>query len=417
MKKNYLVKQLFLSCAFCASLFFTSCSDDDKTEEPIVKELNYYALQTGDMTISPYAGYVSTYAQMPAESLDNIKTGSLSMRTNGMRYFGAWLFKKSSLGKEGGQDDIIRYVMDDSGNLKESGRITSGNNSNYTICDDTLGFYIDSNRSLLKIQKFNPSTMLRTGETDLSFLRNEDYPYQDIGSNLLVVKNGKLYVDVFCNTVNEKGNFMKNKPLGFVELAVVDVATGKYEKTIRNDKINYIGYPGNENQMWSIGDDGALYMCSHGFGATGASNESAIVRIKKEATDFDKDWIIYADDYVEGTTMGAVCVKGGKLYTQMGSQPLSYKGILTDVVYDYYMFETENLSAGRKKVEGMPQSTYVFHCAQAITTIDDNVYFRVVDNKHENGYYVLGDSNTATRAFNVASGGTVWGLAKLSKKE
>ena len=54
--------------------------------------------------------------------------------------------------------------------------------------------------------------------------------------------------------------------------------------------------------------------------------------------------------------------------------------------------------------------------AQAITAIDDKVYFRVVNNSDQNGYYVLGDNNTATQAFNVASGGVVWGFCKLVVK-
>ncbi|MFT4168097.1 MAG: hypothetical protein QM653_03135 [Dysgonomonas sp.] len=415
MKKYHLFKKLFSVFIVLAGFTLVSCSDDNNDETPTTESKDYYVLLTGDLTTSPYVGYGSTYTEFPSGNIDNIKTGSVSMRTNGMRSYGEWVFKRTSLGKEGGEDEIIRYAIDATGNLVESGRITSGNNSNYYIYNETTAFYIDLNRDLMKIQKFNPSTMQRTGEIDLSSLRNADYPYQDVGTNLMVAKDGKLYVDVFYNTANEKGNFIKNTPLGFAELAVIDLTSEKYEKSIRNNNISYIGYPGNENQMWSIGDDGALYMCSHGFGATGATNKSAIVRIKKNATDFDNNWIIYADDYMQGTSMGVVCVKDGKLYTQMGSQALSFRGNLTDVVYDYYVFDTENLSAGRTKVLGMPQSTYTFQCAQGIIVINDKIYFRVVNNNDENGYYVLGSNNTASRAFNVTSGGVIWGIAKLSK--
>lgn len=413
MRKNLKINTLLL--LFITGICLSACSDNDDT--PTVQEdtTNYYALLTGDMTTSPYVGYATTYTEIPSGSIDNVKSGSLAIQTNGMQSFGKWVFKRSSLASQS-KDDLIRYSVDASGNLKEDGRISSGLNSNYYIYNDTLGFYLDADRSLLKIQKFNPSSMERSGDIDLSAIRDQQYGYQDIGTSLIVAKEGKLYVDIFSNKENEKGNFFINEPLGFVQLAVVDIASGKYEKTIRRENISYIGYPGNENQMWGLGDDGALYFCSHGFGATGAINGSAIVRIKKGDTDFDKEWIIKADDYTKGTSFGTVCVKDDKLYTSMSSQALAFTTLLTDVSYSYYAFNKENIAQGPTKISDIPLTTYPFQCAQSITAIDDKVYFRVVNNADKNRYYVLGDNNTATQVFNVASGGVVWGFCKLVVK-
>ncbi len=413
MRKN--IKISYLLFLFVAAIFMSACSDNDDTPAVEENSTNYYVLLTGDMTTSPYVGYATTYTEIPSGSIDNVKTGSLAIQTNGMQSSGKWVFKRSSLASQS-KDDLIRYSIDASGNLVEDGRISSGLNSNYYIYNDTIGYYVDADRSLLKIQKFNPSTMSRTGDVDLSAIRDTQYGYQDVGTSLIAAKEGKLYVDIFSNTGETKGNFFTNTPLGFVQLAVVDIATGKYEKTIRREGISYIGYQGNENQMWSLGDDGGLYFCSHGFGATGAINGSAIVRIKKGASDFDSSWIIKADDYTKGTSFGTVCVKDNKLYTSMSSQALAFTSLLTDVSYSYYSFDKENISAGPTKISNIPLTTYPFQCAQAITAIDDKVYFRVVNNSDQNGYYVLGDNNTATQAFNVASGGVVWGFCKLVVK-
>lgn len=413
MRKNLKTNSLLL--LFLAGIFLSACSDNDDTPAIEENSTNYYVLLTGDMTASPYVGYATTYTEIPSGSIDNIKTGSLAIQTNGMKSASKWVFKRSSLASQS-KDDLIRYSIDASGNLVEDARISSGLNSNYYIYNDTLGFYVDADRSLLKIQKFNPSTMARTGDVDLSDIRDTQYGYQDVGTSLITAKEGKLYVDIFSNTGEQKGNFFTNTPLGFVQLAVVDIATGKYEKTIRREGISYIGYPGNENQMWSLGDDGALYFCSHGFGATGAINGSAIVRIKKGSSDFDSDWIIKADDYTKGTSFGTVCVKDNKLYTLMSSQALAFTSLLTDVSYSYYSFDKENIAGGPTKISNIPLTTYPFQCAQAITAIDNKVYFRVVNNSDQNGYYVLGDNNTATQAFNVASGGVVWGFCKLVVK-
>lgn len=414
MRKNIKISTLFF--LFIVGIFLSSCSDNDDDNDPRKDTTNYYALLTGDMTTPPFVGYATLYAEIPSGNIDNIKSGSLGIQTNGMQNAGKWIFKRSSLASQS-KDDLIRYSIDASGKLVEDGRVSSGLNSNYYIYNETVGFYVDSDRGLLKIQKFNPTTMQRTGDIDVSAIRDTKYGYQDVGTSLITAKEGKLYVDIFSNKDEKKGNFFTNTPLGFVELAVIDIASGKYEKTIRCEGISYIGYPGNENQMWTLGDDGALYFCSHGFGAAGAINTSAIVRIKKGETDFDKQWIIKADDYTKGTSFGAVCVKGNKLYTIMSSKALSYNTLLTDVSYNYYAFNKENIAQEPTKISDIPATTYPFQCAQAITVIDNRVYFRVVNNADKNGYYVLESDDTAKQAFNVASGGVVWGFCKLVVKD
>jgi hypothetical protein len=89
-------------------------------------------------------------------------------------------------------------------------------------------------------------------------------------------------------------------------------------------------------------------------------------------------------------------------------------GTATDVIYDYYAFETDNPSKAPIKIEGMPQSTFVFQSGQGVVVMDDKVYFRVVDpSAGKNGYYILGENNTATESFNITNGGVVWGFVKL----
>lgn len=415
MRKNVKISTLLF--LFTIGLLSSSCSDNDDNN-PKEKTTNHYVLLTGDMTTSPYSGYATVYTEIPSGNIDNIEPHSLGIQSNGMQSFGKWVFKRSSLGKsESSKDDIIRYSLNASGNLFIDKYFSSNSKTNYYIYNETVGFYTDSEKGLLKIQTFNPSIMQRTGEIDVSAVRDTKYGYQDVGTSLIAAKEGKLYVDITSNKENKKGNFMTNTPLGFVEVAVIDIASGTYEKTIRFEGISYIGYPGNENQMWTLGDDGSLYFCSHGFGATGATNGSAIVRIKKGETDFDKGWIIKADDYTKGTSFAAVCVKDNKLYTIMSSKAIAYSTIFTDVSYSYYSFDKENIAKGPTKISDIPLTTYPFQCAQAITAIDNKVYFRVVNNTDKNGYYVLDSDNKVKQAFNVTSGGVVWGFCKLVVKE
>ena len=138
MCTNLNLKVLFLLVV--TGLFFFACSEEPNRDPE--KSVNYYALLTGDMTTSPFFGYLTTYTEIPSGSIDNAKSGSLSIQTNGMRGGVRWIFKRTSLATEG-KDDLVRYSVDANGKMKEDGRISSGKNSNYCIYNDTLGFYVD----------------------------------------------------------------------------------------------------------------------------------------------------------------------------------------------------------------------------------------------------------------------------------
>jgi hypothetical protein len=413
-------KWMMLPAIAAAMLNASACSDeDDPAPEPEPQTETTYALLTGDMTQAPYVGYLTAYAEMPSGSVDNIKTSSLAAHANGMRHYGKWIFKRMNPGGMTGNDGIQRYGIDATTGMKEDGQIVSGGGCNFYVYDDATGFYIDRDRGLLKIQKFNPTTMQRTGEIDLSGKLDETtFEYRAVGTSLIAGKEGKLFVDIACGTNAGKGSPFNGDPApGYIDLAVIDIASGNYEKTIRYEGISYLGYPANENQMWSTGDDGALYFCAHGISMAlmGASG-SAIIRIKKGATDFDTNWIIRADDYTPGTCIATVCVKDGKLYTQIGTEALSILTMNTAAIHDYYAFETENLSKAPVKIAGMPQSTFVFQSWQGITVIDGKVYFRVENSAEgKNGYYVLGSNNTATEVFNITNGGVIWGFVQLTE--
>jgi hypothetical protein len=410
----------WMAMPLAAALTLNACSGGDDPQGEQQPPQATYALLTGDMTQAPYVGYLTAHAGMPAGEVDNIRPSSLAAHTNGFRHCGRRIFKRLNMGGMTGSDGIQRYTLDETaGSINEDGQILSGGGCNYYVYDDATGFYIDQDRGLFKVQKFNPATMQRTGEIDLTGkLGDTPFEYRSVGSSLIAGKEGKLFLDIACGTTAGKGSPFNGDPaLGYIDLAVIDIASGNYEKTIRYEGISYLGYPANENQMWSTGDDGALYFCAHGLSMTimGASG-SAIIRIKKGETDFDPNWIIRADDYTPGSCFAVACVKNGKLYAQISSEALDFMTMATKPIFNYYAFETANLSKAPVKVGGMPPTTFVFQSWQGITVIDGKVYFRVVNaDEGKNGYYVLGNDGSATEAFNVTNGGTVWGFAKLSE--
>lgn len=407
MRTLYSKTKLFCLMAIAVATF-TSCRKDDNPTPP-VSEKEHFVVLTSDFNSPGVPGYMTVYNEFPSGEIENnIQQGSTSSRGNGFQYYGDAIFQRVKLARnETGEDGIKSFVMDASGKLKENGFI-SASAANYHVYKKDLGFYFDADRGLLKIQIFNPSTMQRTGEIDLSEIRNTKYEYQSVGESIIVSKGDKLFVSITYGTNTGKGSFFKDPALGFAELAVIDIPSKKFEKVIHTDKVSYLGYPGNSNQMWTMGDDGALYFCSHGFSPTGAKG-AAIVRIKKNDTDFDTNWVINADDYTPGTTFGTVAVKGGKLYTQVGSAPMNFDGILTDVIYDYYEFDSENPSKKGKKIEALPATKYAFQNAQTIVNIKDKLYFNINDNNGLNAYYSL----DGKKIFDIKKGGRIMGFARV----
>src|SRR5690606_20471337 len=100
---------------------------------------------------------------------------------------------------------VEQLVVSETGEVSRGKFIAADNNTNgsgnFVIVDDTKGYYWDG-ASPLSIQTFDPSTMVRTGELDLTAVVNErgtDVPeilYRSIGQKFLAVKNGKLFANI-----------------------------------------------------------------------------------------------------------------------------------------------------------------------------------------------------------------------------
>jgi hypothetical protein len=350
------------------------------------------------------AGYIGSFTGLPSGEISNIGSKSLQIANAfGIRAYKNWAFTRSNTAGDAG---LQRYLVNDNGSIADGGFITGA--SQFLVVDDNNGYYLDENRGLLKLQTFNPSTMKRTGELDFSSLKKDGVEYEVIGKHILAAKEGKLYASVTYgkNATAGYGDDLYNN----VVFAVIDIATGKLDKTIQYDGIKGIGWGSSGNKFWTAGDDGALYFYSSGF-SSGLTN-SAIIRIKASETDFDKSWIIKADDYQQSSTFATALVKGGKLYTQISSVPMKADfSNLEDIVYDYYAIDLSTKQ--RTKIEGMPQTHYVWANDQGIIEIDGKIYFWVENpGQKKAGYYVL-NGNTATQAFNVKDGGFLWGFVKL----
>lgn len=351
---------------------FTSCSKDDHPDTPLKSDTAYdYVLLTNESTSIAGTGYMSAFQKMPEGDISNIGDNTLQVASAfGFTQYKKWIFTANTSGQAG----IQKYTVGSDGKITDAGFIPNG--QMFYIADDQKGYYLDPTRGTMLLQVFNPETMQRTGQIDLSSLALSTAAYNAVGQHIIASRDGMLYVSVtHADDNGPYSGYGDGSVVDYVELAVIDMATDKLEKSIKYNGLKSLGWGAAANKMWTLGDDGALY-----FYATGMSmippmsvNNSAVIRIKKGETDFDHNWILKADDYQPHATIGAALVKNGKIYLQFPSEPIA-DGFtnLDNPIWDYYSVDVSTLKA--TKITGMPQTQYAHGNEQCIVQIDGKIY-------------------------------------------
>ncbi|MGV6946239.1 hypothetical protein [Sphingobacterium kyonggiense] len=408
-----------LLLAMAVSLF-VSCSEDSPTP-PVETGKDKYVLITMSENKLDKPGFATAFDQLPSGNIVN--NGSNSFQGLG---FGGWRPQENRLFKMFSSQTnalgIEELTVDAQGKISSAKFIAGDNKSNgtgnFVIENANSGYYWDGAKPLA-IQTFNPATMARTGEMDLTAVVNErgkDVPeilFRSIGQKFLAIKGGKLYANVTYAKTNaaQKGFFDDYFP--DVYIAVIDLASKKYEKTIKIEDTGSIAYI-NDNNMYDFDTNGDLYIVTQGRTATGG--KSKIVRIKATETEIDKSWGLNMDEIQPGGKFVSVFAKDGKIITVIPNTALTggaTGNINFEDVWDFYSI---NISDKVKtKISGVPSVTNPGAAFCAIE-IDGKILLRVnTKDGSQNGYYEL-TGTTAKSLFNVTAGGSVSGLYKVTLK-
>ncbi len=413
----YKVTLKSLALASLLTIPLVSCQDDEPEAE--VKEGKYVLMTASERTNIP-PGWITVFDEIPSGNVSNITTSSLQGQgMGGWRPYNNWLLKmfKTSDASKG-----IERLKLENGTIVQDNFLAGDNatngTGNFVIVNETQGFYWDG-ASPLKIQKFNPTTLSRTGEIDLTAAVNErgageaGILYRSVGQKFLAVKNGKLFANVTYAKTNtaQKGFFDDFFP--DVYIAVIDIATEKYEKTTKINDTGSISYI-NENQMYSFDTNGDLYIITQGRSATGG--KSKIARIKANDTEVDTSWSIDMDDITTGGKFVTIYATNGKLITTIPNTPLTPGGtgnINTGNIWEFHVIDVATQSF--TKIEGVPACTNT-GAAYGTVKIDGKLLLRVNVNEANgsNGYYELSsDFKSAKQLFQVTEGGAVTGFYKV----
>ncbi len=408
-----------VSLMLAAGLMFTACKkNEDNNPEPQPTTVSKYVVMTMSERTPTKPGYVTAFDEFTSAPVSNIVAGKSlqGLGMGGWRPYKNWLFKMfNTAGNEKGIEriDVAKDGTVSVGTFLKTGNGTNGS-GNFVIIDDTKGVYWDADKPW-EIQAFNPSTVARIGtlgdyEDDLK-KNDAGILYQAVGQHFLAVKNGKLFADItYSKTEGAQAGMFGSDFFEDVYIAVIDVATGKYEKTITIDDTGSITYV-NENPMYSFDSNGDLYIVTQG--RTTLGGKSKIVRIKAADNDIDTDWELNIDEINPSKgKFVSVFAKDGKLITLMPNTALTggqTGNINNEDVWDYYSVEIA--SKAFTKITGVPSLTNP-GAAFGTVEMDGKILLRVTAITGENGYYEL-KGTAATPWVTISEGGSLSGIYKI----
>lgn len=227
-----------------------------------------------------------------------------------------------------GAQGILKLGLDAAGKVIEDKFLPSLSTryiSNYLVVSATEGYYWDDVRGGLKVQKFNPTTMERTGEIDFSSL-SEGLPNESAGQLVIAKRDDKLYVDLLLGTL-QTGNWQVTPKTQEVAIAVYDLTANRILGVTKFQGTTHLSVF-VDHVLWGIDEvTEDLYFVAVGdMKVQPLEYSSKILRIKKGATTFDPDFSIKIDDYQFKAEFNRLFVHNNKIYTTIPSRAVSYYG-------------------------------------------------------------------------------------------
>ena len=152
--------------------------------------------------------------------------------------------------------------------------------SNVVKVSDTKAYL--SLPGLGKVWVFNPTTMEKTGEIDLTSLGIQD---KNPDTGIMIERDGILYVGL-----NQMvGGWLSPKEYNQADVALIDTKTDKFMKMISYKGFSMATRPIDSHSMF-MNEKGDIYIsCLGGFGMV-PGHSAGLLRIKKGETDFDPNY-------------------------------------------------------------------------------------------------------------------------------
>ncbi|MBZ4034992.1 hypothetical protein K6T82_09445 [Flavobacterium sp. 17A] len=310
---------------------------------------------------------------------------------------------------------INKMGLDATGKVVDQGFLASQSNAyetNYLVAGPTEGYYWDKVRGGLKLQKFNPTTMERTGEIDFSSL-SEGQPLESIGQLIIAKRDNKLYLDLLLGS-KAAGNWQVTPVVKEVAIAVYDLTTNKIENVTKMGGTTNLGVF-IDHVLWSLDAvTGDLYFASVGDMKTQPSDYSSkILRIKKGEVNFDTTFALDMKSYQFPAEFNRLFAYNNKIYTTIPSRAVSYyNGGQHGVRYRDDVWYWNEIDAVTKKATRLNMPPDNFYTTQNPFFHNGEIYF--LSNSTGDGFSGVNQYNPATgvvkETFRLKESGRIQGF-------
>lgn len=302
-----------------------------------------------------------------------LPSGHLFMEKRGKYVY----LQSGSMYGYGGEQTLHKYEVNANGQLSSHpvGSLSFPGSPNVVeiiFANDTKAYAVTcASRGQLIV--FNPSTMSVTKEIDLSpYAEGDKDP--DGGNGL--VRDGKLFLPL------NQAKSMKEILATPAQVAVIDVATDKVEKVIKDDRATSLGMVGHTSPV--MDEAGNIYfhtgpraamMCQF---MPGKGYKDGLLRIKKGETDFDKGFYmsLQTTDGAEVGSYGMSMIYGGngKIYTFLYKPSLvKDPNDQTYIVNKCYV--PYEIDVNKKTGRILPMPASCGWAANAIIKVGNSIYF------------------------------------------
>ena len=367
-------KFLWVLPALALTLSVISCNKEDdipKSKEDI-HHFAYASHVDNGFFITTFEGFVKGTKTSFSESI-TVPSGHLFMEKYGKYVY----IQSGSLFGQGGEQTLYKYSIDDKGRISSVPVASlsfpgSPNVVELIFASETKAYAVTcASRGQLIV--INPSTMKIIREIDLSPYAEEDND-PDAGNG--IVRDGKLFLPL------NQTKAMKELVRTSAQIAVIDIASDKVEKVIKDKRATGLGMIGhtcpildNNGNLYFYTGPAAAIMC---LMMPNMGYNDGLLRIKKGETDFDKDFYmsLQKTDGAEVGSYGMYMIYGGndKIYLflhkpSLVSDPQNPASV-ENKCFVPYEIDIKNKTG---KILPMPASSS--WAANAIIKVGKNIYF------------------------------------------
>ncbi|GAB3793824.1 hypothetical protein GCM10028819_06100 [Spirosoma humi] len=429
---------LLLLCLVSLAVVNSCTTDTDTTPATTDKTSGFI---TSTVAYSPsgstyFAGY---FDGMPSGQIDLTQKTAFKYIYPIATYKNAF-FSQATDGTMG----ITKLMVDAAGKIIAKGNIpTASYIGGLTIINDNLGVYAEQSTSG-KLFTFDPSTMTKTGEIDMTGAKVFDTNDANLYYNMVYrASDNRLFAPLY--TSNSKTPQYYDATSIYVE--VINLSTKKREKTIEFSNAMDPFQRGMLNPL--IDETGNIFFLTQGsYGLDGkvgptapVSSKPQIIKIPAGTTDFDPSYrfnpvtALGFPNLIVQIAVGGIYDKNGIAYACVtaGEYPARVTELITKYaqgkatsaeiaeLYQLVIYGSNykwvKLDLNAKTVTAIPDMPFTAGFSYPSSyKYDGKLYFQMFNDTDKiNGFYEFDPaSGSAKSLFNVTAGGVCTNLVKLT---